>query len=570
METRPFLSAVSSFFLIFFFSLPVLAATSPETEVGVEEERLHRPKKLEVPEKPPAEVELPPEEPLPADLPSQVQIPVKELAVEGATLIPDEELAALTGSLIGRSVTFGELRQSARKITQWYRSHGFVTSRAFIPAQSVEEGVVRIRVIEGKVGEIRIEGARYFSDEILAAQIKVRSGEILRLKDLQASLKRLNAHPDRKVKGVMVKGKRPETTDLVLQVTDQFPFHASTSVDTLGTKATGWIRQSITLAHGNLTGVDDQVTLRGIVSEFGGLKGGSISYLRPISPKGITATFDVSGIRSDVGGDFKNLHARGEAISVSPGLLVPLYQDSKWDLEGVAGFDLKRIRTRLDEVVRSKDDLRVVRFGTNLLEKDSHGQSLLIQELRVGVPSVLGGSHGEDISASRVRAGGSFVRWLVSGIRVQAGPKNISLLARASAQVTTDRLVPAEQFRLGGFDTVRGYPEGEYLADAGFQATLELRAPLATVLPPLADSSGFGGRLGKSLLLAVFWDFAEGFVRDPAAFEDADARLSGVGFGFRLRPTEESLLQADFGWPLGDSDAEKDRPRLHLICRIGF
>jgi hypothetical protein len=68
----------------------------------------------------------------------------------------------------------------------------------------------------------------------------------------------------------------------------------------------------------------------------------------------------------------------------------------------------------------------------------------------------------------------------------------------------------------------------------------------------------------------AFWDFAEGFIRDPTSTEDADMRLSGVGTGLRLRPTQESVLQADWGWAIGDRDSEKDRPRLHLICRIGF
>jgi hemolysin activation/secretion protein len=70
--------------------------------------------------------------------------------------------------------------------------------------------------------------------------------------------------------------------------------------------------------------------------------------------------------------------------------------------------------------------------------------------------------------------------------------------------------------------------------------------------------------------LVAFWDFAEGFLRDPASSEDADERLSGVGCGFRLRPTAQSILQLDFGWRIGDADREKDKPRLHLICRIGF
>jgi hemolysin activation/secretion protein len=221
----------------------------------------------------------------------------------------------------------------------------------------------------------------------------------------------------------------------------------------------------------------------------------------------------------------------------------------------VTGFDFKRIRTRQDEVSTSKDDLRVLRFGTDLLEQDRQGQGLLVQELRLGIPNLLGGSHPEETAASRSKAGGSFLKWTLGWVRVQRGPWNSSFILRGSTQVTTDRLVPAEQFRLGGFETVRGYPEGEFLADSGYQTAVEWRVPVHRPIP---------------LTLLTFWDFAEGFLRDPSSAEDADMRLSGVGFGLRLRPTAESILQADLGWAIGDRDREKDRPRLHLVCRVGF
>jgi hemolysin activation/secretion protein len=490
-----------------------------------------------------------------------------------------------------------ELKAVAQAITRWYRSRGFVTSRAFIPAQTVEGGRVRIRVIEGKVGDLRVEGNRYFSRDLLVAQIQVHPGEILWLPRLEDALSRLNAHPDRKAKLVLTPGSRPETTDLILQVTDRRPVHVSTEVDTLGTNTTGEIRQGLTLTHGNLTGHDDRLGVRGIVTEFSGLWGGSLGYVRPLSHSGWMATLDCSGVKSSVGGDLKDLLARGEAVAISPGLIIPWFRHlssttrlapNAWrskteqggsagsdrpagfELEMQTGFDWKRVRTRLDEKSHSKDDLRVVRWGTHLLERDAHGQSFLIQGLRLGIGNLLGGSHPEDPAASRSKAGGSFLRWLVNGLRVQQGPWGTSLVLRGSAQVTTDRLVPAEQLRLGGFDTVRGYPEGEFLADAGYQTTVEFRAPLMRLFVSEGNRTSLFLHLKQSLLLVAFWDFAEGFTRDPASTEDADMRLSGVGCGLRLRPTSESLLHIDFGWAIGDRDSEKDRPRLHLICRIGF
>ena len=550
---------------------PALVFAIKEGEVGSEEERLRRPKLLEVPERSVIPIEIPPEEELPPAAAGAPPVRVSKVIMEGATLFSEREAGSIVSSLVNREVPLQELRVTAVSITRWYRSRGFVTSRALVPAQTVEKGIVRIRVIEGKVGEVRIEGNRHFKTELLQRYVHVRPGEILQMHKLEDALRTLNAHPDRKVKLVLAPSPKPETTDLILQVTDHLPVHASYTVDTLGTKDTGLLRQSVVFSHGNLTGVDDQFLLRGIDTESGGLIGGALSYVRPISDSGISATFDVSGVTSKVGEDLKGALARGDAVTISPGLVIPLIRRTNWEAEFVPGFDFKRIRTRQDEVSTSKDDLRVVRFSTAVLGEDKHGRSLLVEEMRWGIPNFLGGSHPEDIAASRAGAGGSFFRWVASALRIQQGPWGLSLLTRVTGQLASDRLVPAEQLRLGGSETVRGYPEGEFLADYGFHSTVELRAPLLEhLLPGAPNQNSFADRLARSLQLIGFWDFGEGFLRGARANEDKDMRLSGVGCGFRLRPTTESILQADFGWPLGDRDAEKDRPRLHLVCRVGF
>ncbi len=570
-----------SFLLVVFSAAAILLSQSVPAraqtkDVGSEEERLRRPKILEVPERAVIPIEIPPEEELPASAANAPPIQVTGVTLEGATLLAGKQADALTAPVINRSATLQELRGVALAITRWYRSRGYVTSRALIPAQSVERGVVRIRVVEGKVGQVRIEGNKHFKTELLQRYVRVKPGEILQMRKLEEALGSLNAHPDRKVKLVLAPAAQPETTDLILQVTDHLPIHASYTVDTQGTKDTGLVRQSLVFSHGNITGVDDQVQLRGIITEFGGLKGGALSYLRPLTDSGILATLDVSGVTSHIGEDpigqnFKGLHPRGDAVTLSPGMVIPLIRRTHWEAELVPGFDFKRIRTREDAVSTSKDDLRVFRLSTAVLGEDKWGRNLLVEEMRLGIPNILGGSHPEDIAASRGGAGGQFFRWVGNGVRVQNGPWGTSLVTRATGQLTSDRLVPAEQLRLGGAETVRGYPEGTFLADYGFHTTVEARAPLLErLIPGAPNNKAFFNRLGRSLQVVGFWDFGEGFLRGARANEDQDMRLSGVGCGFRLRPTSESLIQADFGWAIGDRDSEKDRPRLHLICRAGF
>ncbi len=546
------------------------AWSQEQREIGAEEERIRRPRKLEVPERVSIPIELPPEGEMPPIAAGAPPVTVVRVEVEGAALLPAAEAERLTAPVVDQAVPLQELRDVAQAITRWYRGRGYVTSRALVPAQAVERGVVRIRVVEGKVGEVRFEGNKHFSTELLSRYVRAERGEILWLPDLEQALGSLNAHPDRKAKLVLAPAAEPETTDLVFQVTDRKPFHANYGLDTLGQKTTGWLRQSVGVSHGNLTGRDDQITVRGIVSEGAGLYGGAMSYLRPLTSTGVFGTLDVSGVKSEVRDNLKFLKAHGNATTVSPGLIIPLMRRTHWETEATLGLDIKRVRTFEDAVSTSKDDLRVVRGGINLLQEDSRGRSLFVQEMRVGLPT-LGASHPEDVAASRGGAGGEFVRYTASLLRQQNMPfLGSTLVGRLSGQLTSDRLVFGEQFRLGGFETVRGYPEGEYLADYGWQSTLELRTPLDRLLPGPEDSKRLYSRLRRSLLLVGFWDHAEGFLRHARATEDEDAKLSGLGFGFRLRPTAESVFQIDWGWPVADRDAEKDRPRIHMILRLGF
>lgn len=561
----------SGAFLAIFMALCQPAWSQEQREIGAEEERIRRPRKLEVPERVSIPIELPPEGELPPVAAGAPPVTVVRVEVEGATLLPASEAERLTAPVVDKRVTLQELREVALEITRWYRGRGYVTSRALVPAQAVERGVVRLRVIEGKVGEVRFEGNKHFSTALLSRYVRAKRGEILWLPDLEQALGSLNAHPDRKAKLVLSPAAEPETTDLIFQVTDRRPVHANYGVDTLGQKTTGLIRQSVGISHGNLMGRDDQLFARMLVSEGAGLWGGAMNYLHPVTSTGVLATLDLSGVKSQVRDNLKGLKARGNAYTVSPGAVIPLMRRTHWELEGTLGFDFKGVRTFEDDRSTSKDDLRVLRGGINLLQEDKHGRSLFVQEARVGIPGFLGGSHSEDAAASRAEAGGEFVRYTASLLRQQNLPfLGSTVVGRLSGQVSSDRLVFGEQFRLGGFETVRGYPEGEYLADYGWQSTLELRAPLSRLIPGPEDSKTLYNRMRESMLLVGFWDFAEGFLRDPRPTEDEDARLSGLGVGFRLRPTEESVFQLDLGWPVGDRDAEKDRPRIHMILRLGF
>jgi hemolysin activation/secretion protein len=76
-------------------------------------------------------------------------------------------LAEVASPYEGREVTVGELKSLVARINDVYREKGLATARAVLPSQEVVDGVVRITLIEGKVGQVRLQGNRHTCDSLI-------------------------------------------------------------------------------------------------------------------------------------------------------------------------------------------------------------------------------------------------------------------------------------------------------------------------------------------------------------------------------------------------------------------
>ena len=95
--------------------------------------------------------------------------------IAGVESIPFELVAAEFAPLTNREVTVAELLQAANKVTQIYQAKGYPLSFAFVPAQTFQDNIVEINVVEGYVSTVKIEGNPGASEERLrsiAEQLK--------------------------------------------------------------------------------------------------------------------------------------------------------------------------------------------------------------------------------------------------------------------------------------------------------------------------------------------------------------------------------------------------------------
>lgn len=554
-------------------SLPLFSADPPPgSQIGPEEEAFRKPRpEMEEEKKPVIESE----EALPAGADIETPFYVKQITVEGETYLSPAEVKETLSPFENQNLTLGDLQKISRALTQKIRSKGYVTTRVYVPPQRIERGEVRLKVLEGKLGKINVEGHKRFKERLIKRQITSRPGETLRYNQIERDLLRLNTHPDREIRAVLLPGEVPETTDLLLKVSETFPMHAGYTFDNLGTQLTGRLRHGASFSHSNLLGFDDILQSRFLITDGGHFAGFSLDYLFPLTRK-TDLVFDYTTVDSRLGGDFNDDKIRGEASIYSFTFLHRLIDYGYLEGSFFAGFDFKEIETTQNRIQNSRDNLRILRLGPQLVTRDPWGRTFLTNEFSFGFDKILGASDKVDRNSSRTEAGGQFFRSVLEFGRLQRLPKELFLLLRMSAHLTPDKLPSSEQMRLGGAETVRGYPEGDYLAEKGMNTSAEVRVP-AFFIPRSWKFTKSQSLIRDTLQFLGFFDLGRASTKGvPPANQDSNRTLMGVGGGIRFNLSRKLLgrnvsARLDWGYPIGEKPAtEKRGGRLHFSLSLSF
>ena len=83
---------------------------------------------------------------------------VRGYRIEGNTVLPPEKFGMLSNYT--GTVDFPRIREGLGGLQLLYRDLGFVTVSATLPQQKLTNGFVRVKIIEGKLAAIRVEGNR--------------------------------------------------------------------------------------------------------------------------------------------------------------------------------------------------------------------------------------------------------------------------------------------------------------------------------------------------------------------------------------------------------------------------
>lgn len=501
---------------------------------------------------------------------------VQRFEVVGATLVSRAEIDTVLTPFLGAGRTVTDLQRARGALEALYVKRGYGATRVVLPEQEVAQGVVRLRVIEARVGRVAVKGNRFFNAQNIRASVPaLTAGEPLNTARLAGELRLANENPVKQTTAVLEPGETVGQVDAQLQVADQRPYRFSVSLDNTGTPQTGENRIGFGFQQANLWNLDQVLNLQYITSpssendpsEFALPPNKRVTifgagYHVPLYESGdsIDLVAGYSNVDSGVVQSLFNVSGSGRVYAGRYNFSLPAAGELEHKL--ALGYD-----------VRYYDD-NVVPVGssTNIVpDYVLHPLSLAYSatwrghadELAFSVAGVRNLNHGSDGDQERfelVRQGANAAYALA---RLNASwqhefPADFQTRARLSGQYTSDELLAGEQFGIGGMDSVRGFNERMFAGDKGYSGTLELYSP------------DLGSRFGQDyrVRLLMFYDYGRTWLNNPQVLEQSVTGIASAGPGIRIAYKSNLSIRFDYGFVLAkgtSSNTVANRANFSLV-----
>lgn len=475
-------------------------------------------------------------------------IPVKSFQVEDSAILSQEEIRAALAPYEGRTLSLADLFQAVAALNRLYEEKRMPTARAFLPPQEIKDGVVRIRLVEARVGEVRLGEVTQVTPEFVRSRLSLGGGDLMSVPRLEEDLMRFNRLHEVQLRASVQPGKRPGTTDLQLQAAEPKRDQFSVFADNAGRYTVGEERLGFTARRAGLSGRGDSLLFAATLGE--GSDSYYLGYSIPLNPQDLKLDVSYSNGGIDVvDGAFVPLDVSGKSQDLTFGLTRPLVVEAGrlWNLYG--RVSARESISEFGGVTQQNVDLTVLTAGVAGEHQSETSAWTVDASLSQGL-NFLGGESG--FTALRANAA-----WL------ERFTPRAQLLLRGSLQFSDDDLLPAsEQFQLGGSASVRGYSEGLLSGRSGYLMSAELRYALQ-------DPEQYLTRDPNAPLFTglVFLDHGGAFPYRPAPLKSIsnDDFLTGAGLGVLMDWNSRVSARLAVAWPLNGnpSEAEVRKPRLH-------
>lgn len=413
---------------------------------------------------------------------SKIKFKLTKIILEGNHVYSNQQLYALYKDKINKEISVAELQGIVQSITNYYRNNGYILTRAVLPPQHVDNGVVEVRVIEGYIDHVTVIGVPRGARRLVQAYgEKIAQSRPLQIKVMEHYLRLANEIPGMQVKAILEPSKmQTGASDLNLSSEEQ-TFTGSFSYDNYGTRYIGPNQDTISASLNSIFRPGDMTrAVYATTTRPQQLKFYDLSYQTPLGSNGLTATVGKNHSGTIPGMNLAIIDTRGQSSTYYANMQYPIMRSRAQNLTLDGGFNYMNSAVTVFSGPLYDDHIRSIKFGGNYDFADRfNGSNLLGLHAEQGLNIYGASNNPNSLNTSRFGADGIFTKVVAQGARVQQIYKRFSAFFLLNGQYSFNPLLASEQYAFGGSQLGRGYDPAEIIGDRGLGGTVELRMDFA-------------------------------------------------------------------------------------------
>ncbi|WP_131108900.1 POTRA domain-containing protein [Pseudomonas sp. Sample_10] len=404
------------------------------------------------------------------------KVNLKTVQIEGGTIYPLTELAAIYQPLLGHETSLADLIEATRNITRRYQQDGYLLSYAFLPRQSFDIGVARVVLVEGYIRNYQLQGdigrVKGLLDKLVA---KLQTERPLTRKTFERYTTLMSRIP-----GVTLQAQVPPpgttdgATDLIAQASRK-PFTSSLSTTDDNRNGT---QALLGVSSNSQTAMGEQLSLSGLFPPGDDDEHYyRLDYNQFLNAEGTQLALSASRYRADLGTNIRldnglELEPHRENDRYSIGFSHPVIASPNELLSAGARLYAVNDKTRYKVVgfplsVEERTDVRALAFESDWRKADAQQLRILSGGLYQGLDSM-----GAETNNSALDL--DFFRLRLSGVQSDKFFDHWQGVLSAAWYWSDDTLPDSERAVFGGQNFGRGYPDDQASGDKGWGAAYEV------------------------------------------------------------------------------------------------
>lgn len=397
---------------------------------------------------------------------SNIRFTLKELRFDPSYFLEQVQLESIAAKYIGKEINYADLLAIVDDINSLYRERNILTAQAVLQSQQITNGIVNISLVEGRLGDVTVEGNKRLSTPYALSWLQAKPAEVLDTAALQTRIELFNMANRSHMEARLRPGAGFGLTDILLDLREPPLVPLRLFADNEGSESVGQGELGFETGLNGLMGVDDRLVLN--VTHSRGATPVSLSYSVPLNRSGGRGTLSYSDITTNViAGPYRTLDIAGRSKTTQLALSQPLADQGFWRYDGAVSVGHTNADNSISGNILSSTNIDNLTMGLNAIGSDTH------RTLAGGLNTTLASytSLGQPQRSVRVTQ--------LSGTWLERLGENDYSVLRSTFQYSSDKVLPSTMLlQLGGLASVRGYKIGAVSGTDGYFVNAEYHRTL--------------------------------------------------------------------------------------------